>query len=307
MVDDSPDRANGSIYVEHYPPEELFSLLSNEIRVAIVRAAHEVPGPAPSFSELFDRVDLADTGNFNYHLNRLTGRFLRKVPTDDGTGYELTHAGRQVVGALYAGTYTADATIEPFSVGWDCQLCGGEMLLSYSEETAHFRCEDCDGGASFTFPPGTLEEYDRDDLPAAFAAWWHQEMTRVTDGFCPICGGRVDGTLLSLPEGPPDVLEPSPSYAGFDCRRCGERTQLSASTLATMHPIVEGFLAEHGFDVTARHGSQIWGELDVWHAEVRSTEPMQLTYHFGHDNDHVLVDIDADASVREVRRDRGNP
>ena len=76
---------------------ESLALLSDERRVAIVRelaAAGAVPGSTVtiSFSELLERVGIRDSGQFNYHLGRLRGRFVDR--TDDG--YRLTPTGAAV-------------------------------------------------------------------------------------------------------------------------------------------------------------------------------------------------------------------
>lgn len=294
MSDESPDD-EPAVHVERRSPDDVFGLLGNEVRVEILRALGETPDDAVSFSALFERVDVADSGNFNYHLDALSGSLVRK-----SDGYELTHAGRRVVGAIHAGTYTANATIESFSAGWECQLCGGDMAVSYADERAHFRCADCGKGASFPFPPGDLDQFSREELPGAFARWWHHLATRLRDGFCGLCAGRLDGDLVSPPGGTED--DPRPSRAEYTCRRCGSTTWVSGSTVATFHPVVEGFFAEHGFDVSARHPSQVWGEMDVWETVVRSEDPLRLEVRFTHDGEAVVATLEPDATVSHVRR-----
>lgn len=299
MASDYPAQRD-VVSVKRESPKEIFGLLSNEVRVEILRVLNETAGRTSSFSSLFDQVDVADSGNFNYHLSRLIGSFVQKKEYDGTAVYELTHAGRQVVGAFHAGTYTAGATIEPISVGWNCGLCGGDFRVSYEDERAKFLCEDCSKGAIFPFPPGSLEGFPPEDLPEVFARWWHSWVTRITNRFCPACAGRLDGELRSLPKGPPN--DPSPAEASFSCQCCGAGVSLSGSTVATMHPMVEGFLSEHGFDVTTRHASQTWGELDLWETTIRSKDPIKLTYTFGHEGDVIIVDIDSDATVTNAER-----
>lgn len=284
------------IDLEQQAPEGVFELLADETRIGILRALGETPDSALAFSALYDRVDVADSGNFNYHLDRLTGVFVDR--TDDG--YELTHAGRQVVGAMYAGTYTTNATVEAMAVGWDCLLCGGEMLVSYADERATFRCDDCGKGAAFAFPPGSLDQFSRSELPTAFARWYHQLFQRVVDGFCHVCAGRLDGELRRPPGG--TEADPQPSLAAFECRRCGSVATISGVALASFHPIVQGFLAEHGFDVSARHPSQVWGELDRFETLIRSRDPIRLEVQFEHAGEVVSVELAPDATMRGERR-----
>jgi DNA-binding HxlR family transcriptional regulator len=54
---------------------EAFEVLGNEIRTAMVLELADA-GPL-SFSELRERVGVTDSGRFNYHLEKLVGRFVR--------------------------------------------------------------------------------------------------------------------------------------------------------------------------------------------------------------------------------------
>ncbi|WP_076433121.1 winged helix-turn-helix domain-containing protein [Haladaptatus litoreus] len=274
----------------------MFRLLGNEIRVEILRALGIRPNDRCSFSELFDRVDIDDSGNFSYHLNQLCGVFIRK--TDD---YELTHAGREVVGAMYAGTYTANASIGPISPGWSCLLCDSEMVVHYADERVEFRCEDCKGGAEFSFPPGNIDQYNREELPAAFSRWYHQTFQGLIDGFCQLCSGRVESDLQTLPGGGPGD-DPQPSIAKFECGRCGNKAQVSGGTLATFHPIVEGFFVEHGFDPSVRHPSQMWADLDEFQSVIHSEDPPRFEVRFRVDDEVATAHIGPDATVENVSR-----
>ena len=85
------------------PPERAFGLLADETRLAIIQAlwaATELDADgtvgqeasAVRFSDLFAALGIDDTGNFNYHLEKLRGHF---VATTDG-GYVLTGDGVEV-------------------------------------------------------------------------------------------------------------------------------------------------------------------------------------------------------------------
>lgn len=71
---------------------ETLGHIGNEHRISILRELTEADEPLP-FSELRRRVGIEDTGQFNYHLTELRGRFVRK---SDGR-YELGHAGERVI------------------------------------------------------------------------------------------------------------------------------------------------------------------------------------------------------------------
>ena len=77
------------------PSADEFQLLGDETRLAIVRELATVDEPV-RFCVLRERVGIADSGRFNYHLGKLRGSL---VVTDDD-GYRLTHAGERLAQAV---------------------------------------------------------------------------------------------------------------------------------------------------------------------------------------------------------------
>lgn len=294
----SEDDPTGTI--ERRDAAATFAVLGSESRVAVLSSLAQHPDDTVEFAELFDRVSIRDSGNFSYHLDELRGIFLRQT----AAGYELTHAGQQVVGAIYAGRYTAEAELDPVDVGWECLLCGGAMRVGYADGSATMECADCDSGARVPLPPGVLAQCDREEFPSVAAAWYHQRVRRTLDGFCADCAGRLDGKLVRPPGG--TEADPEPSLAAFSCERCGRTATLSGATVATFHPIVEGFLQEHGFDTTARHPTQIWDQLNESTVRATNESPLELSVRFADGGDAVEVTVANDATVADVKRQRGN-
>ena len=72
-------------------PDDAFELLGNETRVRILQTLGTADEPVP-FSELHDRVGLRDSGQFNYHLDRLVGHFLQKTDRKS-TRLNSSHSG----------------------------------------------------------------------------------------------------------------------------------------------------------------------------------------------------------------------
>jgi DNA-binding transcriptional ArsR family regulator/ribosomal protein S27AE len=224
------------VRIERRPPDAVFALLGNETRLAVLQALVEADGPL-GFSELRERVGARDSGGFNYHLGKLVGPFVKHGEE----GYELTLAGLQLVGALVAGTYTADASLDPIELEDPCPACGERSLVvSYEDEHVRFRCGDCEEFHSqFSFPPGTLDQYERGELPAAFDRWLWTLFQRITAGFCANCAGRLAGDLDTDPDSP---------RVEWRCERCGEVSSASASVPVFYHPATQGFLHDHGLD-----------------------------------------------------------
>lgn len=81
MADDDAPLARRSVGEQ---ATEAFALLGNETRLAILGALCERIDPVESdvavrFSELCDRVVTTDSGQFTYHLERLTGQFVEST------------------------------------------------------------------------------------------------------------------------------------------------------------------------------------------------------------------------------------
>lgn len=296
MGENSSEEGTPSIRIDRQPTAAVFKMLASDIRVEILETLGDPPGRAMSFSDLYECVSVADSGNFNYHLDELLGTFVRK----DDEQYLLSHAGEQVFGAIEAGTYQAEATVDPTAFGGTCQLCGGDMVFEYAQERAKVFCRACEKGRAFPFPPARLADYEVDELPAASARWYRTTVKRVLDGFCPVCAGQMEGELVHgarTAESPPE-----PAMASFDCANCGKTVPLSAATIATFHPIVEGFLFEHGFDTRRSPHSEVWDALDDSSERTRSQDPLSVEVSFTHDGERVSGVVDAAATLEAVER-----
>jgi len=288
------DTPTGGIAVQRRSPEAVFALLGDDIRVAILRALGETPDEAVPFAELRARADVADSGQFNYHLGKLRGAFVRKTDA----GYELTYAGRQVVGAMYAGTYTATASVDTVTVDGDCPLCGGAVVARYAEEHALLDCTDCgEWHNEFPFPPGSLDQFERDELPAAFDRWMRHVFSGVVDGFCHTCAGRMEGRLETDGAG----LAGMPADAVFECARCGSTVRSSGMSPAFFHPAVEGFLYDHGFD-SRTAPSWMLGGVGLPEATLLSESPPRLAVTFTSSGESLTAVVEADTTVSDVER-----
>ncbi|MFC5973020.1 helix-turn-helix domain-containing protein [Halomarina salina] len=281
------DDASG-ITVEHRPPDEVFAVLGNETRIDILRAFADADGPL-TFSELREAVGMRDSGQFNYHLGKLVGPFVRE--SEEGEGYEPTLAALQVVGALVAGTYTADATIDPIEVDDPCPTCEERpLLVTFEDDQAHVTCEHCDEFQNFySFPPGTIDQYTRAELPEVFDRWLWTLFQRITAGFCANCAGRLSGQLRSDEE-PPRVE--------WRCDRCGDRAIASPSMPVLYHAATQGFLYDHGIDPTTTPSWRIASKRDV---EVEATEE-QATVRLAFGGDTLTGYVDAEGRVTSVER-----
>lgn len=102
---------------------DALSALASEPRIKILRVLAESDEPL-TFSDLREAIDMYDSGQFNYHLTELCGRFVRNTDR----GYILGHAGERVVLAA-AGLDSEGATALAEQARTDsdeCPVCGEE-------------------------------------------------------------------------------------------------------------------------------------------------------------------------------------
>lgn len=286
-----------TVHVERHSPEATFSLLGNETRVAILQALAESPNEPTSFSAIRERVGERDSGKFNYHLKKLTGTFVRR--TDDG--YELTVAGMQVVGALIAGTYTADATMDPVDVDDPCPNCGSSPLrVEYDDEYVRVRCPSCEAWENrFPFPPGTLDQYEAPELPAAFDRWMRTVFERIVAGFCHNCAGRMRGELQDTRD---DEDETDDVRVEWLCDRCGELAMASPRRPLLHHPAVIGFAYDHGVDLTRTPSWRTGLSRATTDVDVVSEDPLRAAVTVTLDGDTCTATLDPDGTVASVER-----
>jgi DNA-binding HxlR family transcriptional regulator len=277
---------------ETVSPGEAFALLGNEIRIDIIRALGETPDDSLSFSALRSRVDVADSGQFNYHLKALVGSFIRRTDEDE---YELTHAGRRVIGAIFSGTFTQRGAPRTFELNSDCAVCGSPLLAEYERERVTISCQTCDNRVTtFGFPPGAFENRTRSDLAQAFDARMRSFRSAVVGGICPNCAGRMHGSIIDDSE----HFENEAVCIEHICERCHDRAWNRIGTYLVSHPAVVGFHHDHGIDLDE---TPFW-ELHWLRDEetmVLSHDPWQVRLDIELDGDclHVMVEEDLSVSI----------
>lgn len=278
-----------------------FDLAGNPTRMAILQAlvAASREGTTPSFAELRRRAGVDDSGNFNYHLNKLRGRFVEQVdsgertdrsrgPADgqSGGGYRLTYQGRAIVAPLLAGTYDSyELDSEP--VDADCQFCGQSLSVDYTDGVVRVRCPE---GHTFSheLPPGTAAERSVDDLLELTALAVRTDTRYVRLGVCRLCQGRVDLTLMDSA-----AEEVGRVFAG-SCDRCGQEYHGPPAMFALTVPEVADFLRRHGDDPETR---PFW-EVPFPDATTRiERDPVRVRTTFERAGESVTVTFDATGSL----------
>jgi len=291
-------------FVQQTEPGAVFTLLADDNRVDILRALWRADGPM-SFSELHELVDIADSGQFNYHLDKLVDHFV--AATDEG--YELTEAGRQINGALKAGTYTTTGSIEPIELERSCPACGGVRTFHYEDEQARVDCDGCEVVAGFSIPPSAFVGADRADVVDIAGRYLQTLLFSLENGFCSRCDGPVERRVTAVVDAPgweaPEEGSPLVEHVDdlpivqYECLQCGIEPSTGLTLSLLTHPAVVGFYHDRDVDIRKR---SVW---EVTHfgpdrERVRSREPFRASVTFTAAGDELTVVVDEHLAVVEL-------
>ncbi|NHN42193.1 winged helix-turn-helix transcriptional regulator [Halorubellus sp. JP-L1] len=280
---------------------DAFAALGDATRVAILEALvderRENPtDPGLSFSALRERVGVADSGRFNYHLGKLRGQF---VELDDGT-YSLTDVGNEVVGAILAGTYDDAADLEPTGLGDDCPLCERELSARFEDGVLTVECDDEHSLLVTTVPPAAVADRTVAELVAFAVRTTYARLDLVTAGICSECYGPVDATVDAT-DADDDAL---PEY-GYrtTCRRCGYTTRSAAAVAALREPAFVSFCHDHGVNIRDRLPWTLPGIVDGETLQV-ADDPPRYKARIELDGDVLVLELDGEGEVVDATRER---
>ena len=292
-------------FVERSEAGSVFSLLSDENRIAILRALWEQQEPM-SFSTLYDAVSIDDSGQFNYHLDKLRGQFVVR----DEDGYTLTAAGRRINGAIDAGSYTTKGSMEPISLDPPCATCGGDQTLYYEDEQLRVECGNCDVTAVFVIPPSSFVGRSREEIPRVASRYLQTMLYHIGNGFCTFCEGHIEKSVTSLGSElstgstgreSPAVENPEETpVVQYECRQCGKQPSGGLAVSLLSHPAVVSFYYQHGIDIRNR---SIWEfiSFDTEQASIHSHDPFRAETTFQVDGDELTVVVDENLETIEIQ------
>jgi DNA-binding transcriptional ArsR family regulator len=226
--------------------DDAFGALGDEHRIRILRELGAADEPL-SFSELRSRVDLRDSGQFNYHLNQLRDRYVEKAED----GYQLTRAGLRVNGAVVASAYAAGESLGPERAVNDCPVCGAEREVVYEDSALRVHCTEHDDHRGLSpLPPGATADRDLEELFHLGAKLNRHYTELVVDGTCPQCFGRTD---VRVSDDGPLAEDRDGRYAFYaDCESCGFPWGGPVGSVVTRHPAVVAAYRERGVNLRER-------------------------------------------------------
>lgn len=303
---------------------ESFELLNNDTRLAILLALWEAYDPHTTtnsvpFGELREAVGVADSGQFNYHLGKLDGPYVRK--TDDG--YALTPMGLKLVGTVIAGTGRG-ATLKEQPIDYDCDLCGAPTAIRYEDGWLYHVCSECEGGLgrdpdyptgtlfAEPFPPAALENRTPEETFAAGVLRLFQVMAMKMGGLCPRCSGLVERTVSVCEDHEAEGTCETCGYATpvrihWVCSVCKYRGGSSPAGAVISHPAVVSFYHDHGvevgYDLNEFEQAKRVLKLNRAHEnELVSGDPVRVAVTVRYGDDELRLTLDERMDVVAVER-----
>jgi DNA-binding transcriptional ArsR family regulator len=225
-----------------------FDLLSDDTRAAILRelaaARRERPrNPGVSFSSLQERVDVRDSGRFNYHLGKLRGHLVWE--TEDG--YTLSPVGQRAAGSLLAGAYSDPPDRGPVDLVSYCGRCGDRLEAAYEDGLLRVTCGE-DHGFADSLPPSVLEDATLREATDVLEASIRADLSAARRGACPACLGDVAWRFEPDPASDATV---EAAYVAV-CQCCGSQHSLNPGMFVFDNPSVVAAYHEVGVDLRER-------------------------------------------------------
>jgi DNA-binding transcriptional ArsR family regulator len=250
-----------------------FAAVADPTRVAILRAlataVRETGEPACRFSDLRKRAGVEDSGRFRYHLNRLRGHFVEQT----AAGYQLTHAGGEMVAAILAGRYVDHGGTGPTELDSECSVCEAGVVGRYESGRIEVECEGGHPLLSWPLPPNAATDATVADLARLATSLVVHAVDLALQGVCSRCYGPVEvrvepaGAAGEEAEGETETVreteterqtrteravdtgtETERAMPGFraQCETCSGSVVGPAWFALLVHPDVEAFYHAHG-------------------------------------------------------------
>lgn len=300
-------------------PTEAFAVLGSDTRLRIMQELGNANEPL-SFSELREAVGTADSGQFNYHLEKLTGQFVSK----GAAGYELREAGRRIVMAVLSGAVTESPVLERTEIDLTCTICGAPMEVTYHQEWMRTYCSACPGNytepregepttpvepgylGSLPLPPAAIRGRTAEEIVLTAMTWGHANLMVMSAGVCPECGSTLDRSVSVCEDHDADgSICPNcnglhPTRGHHSCTHCiWEWTGRFDNGLMANAELQAFFLA-HGINFIAP-STNVWGAFE-YEEEIRSTDPFEGRFTFTVDGDWIALTVDDHYEVVDVER-----
>nr|WP_240479592.1 hypothetical protein [Haloprofundus marisrubri] len=144
-------------------------------------------------------------------------------------------------------------------------------------------------------PPITVASITPERLPEVFSLHLLTLSRQLSRGFCKLCHGRVDSKLTAL--SPEESVTHHPELnVRFECRACGDETNLNAGAVTMDHPAVTSFLFDAGIDLRE---TNVWTFDSILDPETKivSEDPLRLRLVMELDGAELVLTLNESAAV----------
>lgn len=302
-------------------PDEAFSVLGNETRMGILQTLADAGSPL-SFSELRERVGVRASAGFNYHLDQVTGHFVRRTDA----GYELRRPGERVIEAVLSGAVTEAPVMDRTPIDWACHYCGTRPIeVDYREEQVGVYCTECEGmygGANdpdaaalpaerkrlyYSYlPPAGVSGRSAEEMLLVAGRWTNAEVVTTAFGICPRCSARLrESAVVCENHATADGLceECDRRYAALyrvRCTNCVHEAGLVLGNKLLAHTDLQAFMIEHGLNPAFPESERYSELITVYDEDVRSIDPLEVRITFEFDGDEIEFTVGDGLDVIEV-------
>ncbi|SFC70377.1 hypothetical protein SAMN05444422_11572 [Halobiforma haloterrestris] len=276
----------------HTNPADSFGRLTNATRLEMLRVLAAADPPL-EYTELFERVSVTDSGQFNYHLRQLVDEYVTKSER----GYDLTQPGRRAADLLATNSLQSGASRRFERIDSRCGCCGATAVeIGYREGEGVVRCPDCERRlAGFDFPPAAATAYSLEEFVDAFARRTRAYFGLADDGVCPFCAHSVSFEIrLSAARRPDDVP------AVGTCVECPAGIRAPIGLLLSTRTRILSAFADAGVNVRQRPFWELdWCTLDA--PEISRTDPLAVELEIEIDDGSAVAVVDSDLELLEFR------
>lgn len=271
-----------------------FELVTEETRASILGALaqHQAEHPherAMAFADLREVAGVDDSGNFNYHLDKLQPEYVRG--TDEG--YVLTYVGLALVGTLRGGV-GADTTRGPEPLDATCRICQTTLTATYEDGILSVECERDHKYPRDGLPPNAVSGRELEAAIALQTRRTQHHCELVREGVCPACYDDVerDHEVLDEPRASHVILA--------TCEGCGMISSAPVGTYLLREPAVVAFYHDHGVDVTE---TPLWAlNLPIADPTVVAEDPLRLSLSVERDRERLTLTVDEHAQLLDSER-----
>lgn len=296
---------------EGFDKETAFSLLADDTRVRIIEelgdatVSPETGIPRLSYGDLKSRVDIRDSGRFNYHLQKLLGNYVAK----EDSGYRLRWPGMVLYRALVAGLLTSDIdpSIDRFAVGIDCHRCGEPVEAHLYETLFRVRCWACDANyADMYVPTRGLTGKSHDEILQTVHRRSRTVLDAMTSGQCPWCANEVAVEIRDGNESLPSLHDTRDLevYAIYRCTHCTGFHYMPVSQVLLYHPATITFYHAHGRDLTAIPKWTLKWAVTGKTTEVLGTDPFRFSVQVPLGEEVLVAELNDELTVVNTHREK---